>query len=158
MRRFITIVTAGVIAAGAAAPALMSTEAAGEAVQMEYLDRGTVAVKTDGGVYLSWRLLGKEAYDTAFDIYRDGEKIATVGDSTNYTDTAAGSKYTVVVSGEPETSGDTVTVNDGQYLEIPLDVPEGGTSLDGEVYTYSPNDVTPVDVDGDGEYELILKW
>ena len=34
--------------------------------QLEYLDRGTVAVKTDQGVYLSWRLLGTENYDTSF--------------------------------------------------------------------------------------------
>ena len=42
---------------------------------MEKLDRGTVAVKTNGGVYLSWRLLGTESLtNQAFDIYRDGEK------------------------------------------------------------------------------------
>ena len=158
MRRFMMIVMSAGITASAAAPALLRTEAAGDVVQMEYLDRGTVAVRTDGGIYLSWRLLGTEAYDTAFDIYRDGEKIATVSDSTNYTDTSEGATYTVVVSGEPVSSGDTVTVNNEQYFEIPLDVPEGGVSLDGEEYTYPPNDVTPADVDGDGEYELILKW
>lgn len=43
-------------------------------------------------------------------------------------------------------------------MTIPLDRPEGGTSFDDETYTYSPNDITPADVDGDGEYELILKW
>ncbi|MCC8161014.1 MAG: leucine-rich repeat protein, partial [Oscillospiraceae bacterium] len=117
-----------------------------------------VAVSVDGGVYLSWRLLGTENYDTAFDVYRDGEKIATVSDSTNYTDTTAGNAYTVVPSGEDISSGKTVSVWDEQYLTIPLNRPEGGTSLDDEEYTYSPNDVTPADVDGDGEYELILKW
>ena len=46
------------------------------AKQMEYLDRGTVAVKVSGGVYLSWRLLGTESLSNqAFDIYRDGQKI-----------------------------------------------------------------------------------
>lgn len=40
---------------------------------------------------------------------------------------------------------------------IPLDRPEGGTSLDDETYTYSPNDITPADVDGDDEYELVFK-
>lgn len=158
MRRFMTFAMTAIIASVALVPALMRTEAAGDIVQMEYLDRGTVAVETDDGVYLSWRLLGTEDYDTAFDVYRDGEKIATVADSTNYTDTVVGNEYTVAVSGESMTSGDTVTVNEEQYIEIPLDVPEGGTSLDGEEYTYSPNDVTPADVDGDGEYELILKW
>lgn len=48
----------------------------------------------------SWRLFGTENYDTAFDVFRDGEKIATVTDSTNYTDSRVGTSYTVVPSGE----------------------------------------------------------
>ena len=43
--------------------------------QAEYLDRAPVAVQTDGGVYVGWRLLGLDARDLAFDVYRDGEKI-----------------------------------------------------------------------------------
>lgn len=129
-----------------------------QVMQMEYLDRGTVAVKSGTNVYLSWRLLGTENYDTAFDVFRDGEKIATVTDSTNYTDLRVGTSYTVVPSGESVSSGKAVSVWDNQYMTIPLDRPEGGTSFDDETYTYSPNDITPADVDGDGEYELILKW
>ena len=138
--------------------AVSEASGADSAVQMEYLDRGTVAVMTDEGVFLSWRLLGTENYDTTFDIYRDGIYIATVSDKTNFIDSTAGEKYIVVPSGEPQSSGKTVRVNSKQYISILLDRPDGGTSLDGEVYTYSPNDVTPADVDGDGEYELILKW
>ena len=126
-----------------------------QVMQMEYLDRGTVAVKSGTNVYLSWRLLGTENYDTAFDVFRDGEKIATVTDSTNYTDLRVGTSYTVVPSGESVSSGKAVSVWDNQYMTIPLDRPEGGTSFDDETYTYSPNDITPADVDGDGEYELI---
>lgn len=49
---------------------------------MEKLDRGTVAVKTNGGVYLSWRLLGTESLtNQAFDIYRDGEKYIQQADT-----------------------------------------------------------------------------
>jgi rhamnogalacturonan endolyase len=44
------------------------------------------------------------------------------------------------------------------YLSIPLDVPAGGTTPTGEAYTYTPNDASVGDVDGDGRYELILKW
>ncbi|WP_205880895.1 autotransporter-associated beta strand repeat-containing protein [Limisphaera ngatamarikiensis] len=44
------------------------------------------------------------------------------------------------------------------YLSIPLDVPPGGVTPDGVEYTYSPNDVSPGDLDGDGEYELVVKW
>ncbi|MCH5209417.1 MAG: leucine-rich repeat protein [Oscillospiraceae bacterium] len=126
--------------------------------QLEYLNRGTVAVKTKDGVFISWRLLGTENYGTAFDVYRGATKIATVSDRTNYIDSAVGSEYTVVPEGQPVSTGETVTVNSEQYITILLDRPESGTSLDGTEYTYSPNDVTPADVDGDGEYELILKW
>ena len=44
------------------------------------------------------------------------------------------------------------------YLNIPLVRPEGGTTPSGQAYTYAPNDASIGDVDGDGEYEIILKW
>ena len=44
------------------------------------------------------------------------------------------------------------------YLNIPLQVPPGGTTPDGVSYTYSPNDCSVGDLDGDGEYELVVKW
>ncbi|MCH5212580.1 MAG: rhamnogalacturonan lyase [Oscillospiraceae bacterium] len=207
-------------------------------VQMEYLDRGTVAVKIDNGVYLSWRLLGTEEYDTAFDVYRDGVKITTVTDSTNYTDSdgTINSKYTVVPSGAEltnsitiddsrrnitavtNTSGltaiaasydsdnrlenvhienlmfgknefttdfdvdkaflwdnmrpmegrsgvsaediqaDAVSVWADNSLTIPLDKPAAVKLADGKTYQYSANDASVGDLDGDGDYEIILKW
>jgi len=50
-----------------------------------------------------------------------------------------------------------------QYLRIPLMVPAGGTTPSScptanEAYTYSANDASVGDVDGDGRYEIILKW
>jgi rhamnogalacturonan endolyase len=39
-----------------------------------------------------------------------------------------------------------------------LQVPPSGTTPVGEAYTYSPNDASVGDLDGDGEYEIILKW
>ena len=44
------------------------------------------------------------------------------------------------------------------YLSIPLEPPPGGTSPDGVAYTYTANDCSVGDLDGDGEYELVLKW
>lgn len=44
------------------------------------------------------------------------------------------------------------------FLNIPLQVPPGGTTPDGTNYTYSPNDCSIGDLDGDGEYEIIVKW
>ncbi len=42
---------------------------------MENLSRGLVAVKTTGGVYLSWRLLGQEWYDVTYNVYRNGVRV-----------------------------------------------------------------------------------
>lgn len=129
-------------------------------VQMEYLDRGTVAVRTEEGVFLSWRLLGTENYDSSFSIYRNSELIATVNDTTNYTDSEGRQTdhYTVVPEEESVTDGRQVSVWENACLHIPLEVPEGGISFDGEKYYYTANDATCADLDGDGEYEIILKW
>jgi len=60
---------------------------------MENLDRGVVAVKVSGGVYVGWRMFGYEYTgtdaDTSYILYKDGAKLATVTDSTNYLDAAA---------------------------------------------------------------------
>ena len=58
--------------------------------QMEYLDRGLVALETPDGVYLSWRLLGTEPFDTRFDVYCNEELVATVDSLTNYLDAEGG--------------------------------------------------------------------
>lgn len=132
--------------------------------QMEKLDRGLVAVKASDGVFLSWRLLGTEELDIPFDIYRDGVKITEtpITSSTNYLDTEGtdNSKYYIraVTSGEGKNPSKTVSVLKNNYLSINLQKPEGGTTPDGVEYEYSANDASVGDVDGDGEYEIILKW
>ena len=131
---------------------------AGATRQMERLDRGLVAVKVSGGVFLSWRLFG-----TGFNLYRDGTKInfAPISTATNYTDASgtANSQYAVrpVISGTEKTADKTVGVWSSQMLTIALDRPAGGSNKSGS-YTYSPNDIGVGDLDGDGEYELVLKW
>ena len=100
----------------------------------ENLDRGLVAMVTDEGVYLSWRLQADEdnVYGTArnnvsFDIYRDGTKIAVESYTTNYIDKdgTAASKYQVVRSGaNKDTCPSVQPFSSGtNYFEIPLDVP-----------------------------------
>lgn len=96
--------TFGCLAAPASAVG-PSPEPGNPAVQLDHLDRGLVAAGTSEGVFLSWRLLGHEATGssatgltgTDFNVYRDGQKLATVTDSTNYLDTSgtAASKYQV---------------------------------------------------------------
>ncbi|WP_207765585.1 rhamnogalacturonan lyase [Paenibacillus sp. GM1FR] len=131
---------------------------------MEYLDRGVVAVKTGTGVFISWRLLGTEGSNVSFNVYRDGTKVnpTPITNSTNLQDASgtSSSKYTVraVVSGTEQAASAAASVWGNNYLSVPLSVPAGGTTPDGVAYTYSANDASAGDLDGDGEYELIVKW
>ncbi|MCW3794639.1 rhamnogalacturonan lyase [Paenibacillus sp. LS1] len=131
---------------------------------MEYLDRGVVAVKTGTGVFVSWRLLGTEGSNVSFNVYRDGTKVnaTPITNSTNLQDASgtSSSKYTVraVVSETEQAASAAASVWGNNYLSVPLSVPAGGTTPDGVAYTYSANDASAGDLDGDGEYELIVKW
>jgi len=139
-------------------------------VRLERLDRGLVAATTPDGVYLSWRLLGKEVTGHTgtgmagpdFHVYRDGRRIATVTDSTNYLDAGApaGASYRVaaVVRGREVDRSRPVSPWSGAYYDLPLRRPPDGVTPAGEAYTYSANDMSVGDVDGDGQYEFIVKW
>ena len=130
--------------------------------QLENLDRGVVAVVVAGGVYVGWRMFGYE-YDTtassvAYNLYRDGTKITTVTDSTNFLDASgtATSKYTVtaVIKGTEGPESPAVTPWAQNYLNIPLSPPPAGPNGG----TYSANDASPGDLDGDGQLDIVLKW
>ncbi len=139
-------------------------ENAGVKRQVEALDRGIVAIQTKDGVYLSWRFLGTDDAGTAFDIYRDGQKITAspITGSTNYLDASGETKSQYVLhtlqNGQEEEQSETISVWKDNYLNIPLDKPAPGVTPDGKEYDYFPNDAACGDVDGDGEYEIILKW
>ncbi len=163
MKKFISTVLSTTMLVSSAAAMMpgngISANAAETAKQMEYLSRGLTAVKVDGGVYLSWRILGTESLSQQYDIYRDGVKLATV-DACNYTDTSGFlyNNYNVVRAGETPKLSEQAEVWKDSYIDIPVDRPEGGTTKSGEAYTYSINDTSVGDVDGDGEYEYIIKW
>jgi hypothetical protein len=124
---------------------------------MENLDRGVVAVKVTGGVYVGWRMLGTEYTgtdsDTSYNLYKDGTKLINVTDSTNYLDAAgtASNKYSVscVLKGVEGPQSPAVTPWAQQYTSIPLTPPSG---------SYSANDGAPGDLDGDGKLDIVLKW
>lgn len=177
-RAALAVVAAGCLIAGVAQPA---TAAPPDSVpsgvpQLEALDRGLVVVSTSEGVFLSWRLLASEATgatDTGlagpdFAVYRDGERVAVVTDSTNYADAAgsATAKYTVapVVNGIELAASAPVSAWAQGYTDLPLQKPADGTTPPTVIpngstsYTYSANDVSVGDVDGDGAYEYVVKW
>ena len=145
------------------------------ASQMEKLDRGLVAVPTSTTAnFVSWRLLGTDdKANTTFDLLRNGTVIASGLTKTNYQDTqgSATAKYQVVtkVNGSTIENSAEVTPWGKKYLSLKLDRPKGGTisnwsNTDASTgpttatYAYYPNDMSVGDVDGDGQYELFLKW
>ncbi|MDQ0638223.1 rhamnogalacturonan endolyase [Pedobacter sp. W3I1] len=132
--------------------------------QMEKLDRGVIAVRQNNdSVYVGWRMLGTDADDMAFNLYRKTGNNAAIKlnhgpitKGTNFVDVGAKfdlpNSYFVkpILKGhELEASKSfTLVVKSPvqQYLTIPLKTPVG----------YSPNDASVGDLDGDGEYEIIL--
>ena len=128
--------------------------------QMETLDRGLIVIPTTNTKhFISWRMLGTDNEDeTRFDILRNGTAIATDVYATCYETTGgnANSEYQVVtkVNGEPVDTSGIVMPWAKKYLPLTLDRPAMG-ALGG---TYSPNDCSVGDVDGDGQYEIFVKW
>ncbi|WP_303985301.1 rhamnogalacturonan lyase [Niallia circulans] len=131
---------------------------------MESLNRGLIAVKVKNGVYIGWRLFGTDPEEISFNLYRDGIKVnpVPITSSTNYLDESGveASIYQVcsIVDGKEQPCSEKAEVWETSFLTIPLNKPEGGITPDGVAYSYSANDASVGDVDGDGEYEIILKW
>ena len=153
----------------------------------EKLDRGVVAVRHEGATMVSWRTLSTDRKGEPFDVYRDGEKLNAeplVKGGTLFTDSTSDLGHDVVyeVRGGG-VDGRFVLRADAPigYLPVKIERPDGGkvptmqaSSASGPqpgrgrgrrwgwrddgTYTYSANDVSVGDVDGDGQYELFVKW
>src|SRR5262245_62966644 len=158
----------------------------GAAKQVEALDRGVVAVRSGStSIYVGFRMLGTDAAGTTFNLYCSTAgaapvQIASLSNSTNFThggqSLTQSHAYFVrpVVGGVEQAPSETFTVPANtpirQYLNVPLDLPAGGTvSLPPGSqplpagapplnYTYNANDASVGDLDGDGDYEIVLKW
>jgi rhamnogalacturonan endolyase len=132
--------------------------------QTEYLDRGVVALPSGNGIFISWRMLGDDPSAIGFNVYRNGTKITSspITNSTNYLDTSGttSAAYTVrpVINNVEYAANAAKATWSNPYLAVNLNRPNGGTTPSGEAYSYSPNDLSVGDLDGDGQYEIIVKW
>lgn len=131
--------------------------------QVERLDRGVVALQTPAGAFVSWRLLGTEPAAVRFNVYRDGRRVNAEPQAlTNLVDPQgqADSRYSVraVVNGQEQPASAAVSPWAQPYLRVPVQKPAGGVTPDGVAYHYDLNDGAAADLDGDGQYELIVKW
>ena len=132
-----------------------TAKAASGGQYVEYLDRGISAVKTGSGMLVTWRWLASDSDTAEFKLYRDGTLLYESGTdgATSFLDKSgsASSVYRVdCVSGSRILTSDTCKLTSGNaYFDIPTSPPGSG---------YTPNDCSVGDVDGDGVYEIFLKW
>lgn len=148
-----------------AVTALLAPPAVGEGRQRERLGRGVVAVRLDANrVYVGWRLLATDSPRVTFDVYRVMTRhpphpigSRTAADSTDLIDSAAPADWSIrwivqpMVDGRPAPQAGSCTLpaksKPRPYLAIPLRTPAG----------CRPGDASVGDLDGDGDYEIVLK-
>ena len=159
-----------------AVASLLAAAAHGQGFQLEKLGRGVVAVRAgESRVFVGWRSLYGDPEWLGFNVYRAAAGVSAVllnvhpvMGSTHWVDDSADftreNSYFVrpVAHGrEGEASGAFRLPADSpvrQYLSVPLQIPAGGSTPDGGSYSYAANDASVGDLDGDGEYEIVLKW
>ena len=125
---------------------------------LEHISRGLVAIEKADSVFLDWRLLGDEPYDLSFNVYEEvngAAKLLNETPITNSTNLVVAkskvhddSKFYVVpvANGKELEKSKSVALWQHNYLDIPLQVPQ----------YYRPGDASVGDLDGDGEYELVI--
>ena len=151
----------------AAASQVMAQPAYAPDIQKEQLGRGMTCLREGDSIVVSWRLLESDDKDISFHVYQDGQRLNTapIQDATFFKAPAPQRDVQMEVrmvkdgqeSAMPHCTK-TLKADAKDYLAIPLSKPADGVTPDGRRYTYSANDASVGDVDGDGEYEIILKW
>lgn len=132
----------------------------------------------NAGVFVSWRFLENDSPDAVFQILRDGKIVeetrstcwfdpcGTENSQYQVTEKSEKSKKTEEAENEAEnetknkseTETETVSVWKNGFLTLRLERPAPQKMRDGTVCEYQPNDTSAADLDGDGNYEIIVKW
>ena len=129
----------------------------------EQLNRGVVAVRNGQQVVVSWRTLMTDQVGEAYDVYRNGQKLnhepLTKGGTFFVDEQPLVGEATYEVRGGQQ-NGRFVLAADAKdgYLPVKLQKPADSTTPDGQTYRYTANDASVGDVDGDGTYEIFVKW
>lgn len=132
-------------------------------LKCEQLNRGVIAFRSEGKVIVSWRILTTDAVSQPFDIYRNGTKLnkrpIKRGGSFFIDNDPIPIEATYEVRGGSINGSYTLMPDAPEgYLPVKLQKPADGITPDGQTYTYSANDASVADVDGDGQYEILLLW
>lgn len=137
-------------------------------MKREKLGRGLVVIKNSGqSNFISWRYLSADPIDIAFNIYRNGKKVNSrpITKATCFEDSIVSDRSQVyqiksIINGVEKAEQNFTLPEKAPigYINIALSIPPSGITHDGQAFSYSPGDASIGDVDGDGEYEIILKW
>jgi rhamnogalacturonan endolyase len=132
--------------------------------QMEFLTRGVVAIhQGEGKVFVSWRLLASDPEGASFNVYRQAEGQEPVklnreplAGATHLADSGAQLAKSVSYFVRPVVDGKELEAGRGfmlpagppalPYLAVPIQTPDG----------YHANDCSAADLDGDGDYEIVV--
>ena len=128
--------------------------------------RSVVAITTENGVFLSWRLFLNDPSGIGFNVYRNGVKVNSeiLGPAyTDYLDTGnlyGNYQIEVLDNGQRIGVSEVVHTWADDYLLIPLDKPtknylSNGVAYDGK---YNAYDAVPGDLTGNGIMDLVIFW
>lgn len=134
--------------------------------QVEELNRGLIAIYKGGStVYLSWRLLAKDDWTIGFNVYRSTNgaaavklNAAPVTNSTNYSDASADITKSNVYY--VKTVVDGVELETSESFTLAANTPNRQfflVNLQSTPITYDVLHVYAGDVDGDGDFDYIVK-
>lgn len=146
-----------------AAILLMAQPSYAPDIQKEKLGRGLVLLRDNDSLVVSWRLLEGDK-KVPFSVYKDGKRLneQNIWNVTFFKTLAPKEESEIALSAIIDERQfiytQTYHPELKDYISIPLSKPADGVTPDGRRYTYSANDASVGDVDGDGEYEIILKW